>query len=255
MLPSDTLSIQLWTTRGNDPLDYQLSRLKTFGYNDVQPFHDQYDDPVLMRTLLDKHGLTARSGHFNLSMFDGDAHVVLDAARVLGMKLVVSPYLAENERPSDVAGWRELGKRMAAIKLRMSDHGLEFAWHNHQYEFKRLDDGSLPIEHLLGDEVAFEIDMGWLWLAGEDPAAWLKRFRGRVPAVHVKDFAPIGENLDEDGMVDICHGVMDWPRLWQAIIDAQVPLVVLEHDLPSSWERFAARSADAVRALAGISTA
>jgi len=64
MLPNDVLSIQLWSTRGATPLAEQLGYLKSCGYGDVQPYHDQCDNPAVIRALLDELMLTARSGNF-----------------------------------------------------------------------------------------------------------------------------------------------------------------------------------------------
>jgi sugar phosphate isomerase/epimerase len=40
--------------------------------------------------------------------------------------------------------------------------------------------------------VWLELDLGWVWWAGEDPVALLERFRGRTPLVHVKDLRARG---------------------------------------------------------------
>jgi len=41
-------SIQLWSTRGATPLTEQFAYLKDCGYGDVQPYHDQCDDPTVL---------------------------------------------------------------------------------------------------------------------------------------------------------------------------------------------------------------
>ncbi|MGO8658655.1 sugar phosphate isomerase/epimerase, partial [Rhizobium ruizarguesonis] len=74
-------------------------------------------------------------------------------------------------------------------------HGLKVAWHNHDFEFFALADGSRPIDHIFdggGDAVWFEIDCGWITRAGADPAAELKRFADRIIAIQMKDMAPKG---------------------------------------------------------------
>ena len=46
-----------------------------------------------------------------------------------------------------------------------------------------------------------------------DPIAELKRYAGRIEAVHVKDIAPAGQCVDEDGWADPGFGVLDWSTL------------------------------------------
>ena len=64
----------------------------------------------------------------------------------------------------------------------------------------------------------------------------------------MKDRAPEGENVDEDGWADVGYGVMDWTAI-AALTAAKVPRFVLEHDNPSDVERFARRSLATVKGL------
>ena len=66
-------------------------------------------------------------------------------------------------------------------------------------------------------------------------------------AVHIKDIAPEGEALDEDGWADIGQGTLDWAGLMAELHATPAGLFVLEHDNPSDDERFAHRSIAAVK--------
>ena len=70
----------------------------------------------------------------------------------------------------------------------------------------------------------------------------------RLGAVHVKDIAPAGTALEEDGWADVGHGTLDWARLLAMLADkAATTLYVLEHDNPADLARFAGRSIDWVK--------
>lgn len=243
------LSIQLWSTRGDDPLPEQLGLLATLGYTDVQPFHDQYEDVAYLKDCIAQAGMTSVSGHFRFGMFEGDAMPVISAARALDMKLVVAPWLDEDMRPTDKEGWKALHTRLKGFKERVEDAGLRFAWHNHDFEFARFADGSHGIEYLLDEDIDCAVDIAWVAVAGEDPAAWLRRYKGRIPAVHVKDMAPPGTAPEQMGFADVGSGVMDWPALWQVLNELHVPLRIAEHDQPVDWRRFARVSAETIKRL------
>ncbi len=253
--PFGPLSVQLWSTRGDDPLTVQLETLKELGYTDVQPFHDQYEDVPALKAAIDQCGMTSVSGHFRIDMFEGDARRVITAARALDMKLVVAPWLDPEDRPTDPDGWRGVHRRLQRMKATVEDAGLSFAWHNHDFEFVRMDNGSCGIEYLLDEDIDFAADLAWIVRGGEDPEAWLRRYAGRIPVIHVKDVAPAGTNEDQWGFADVGQGVMDWPGLWQVLDELDVPLRVAEHDLPVDWRRFARRSAEAIRGLQANSEA
>jgi len=227
----------------------QLSELAGMGYQDVQPYHDQYDDVSSLQASLDQVGLTSVSGHFSIGMFDGDARPVIKAARMLRMKLVVAPWLDPADRPTDADGWRGLHVRLQRMKSVVEDAGLAFAWHNHDFEFQLLPCGSYGIQYLLGEDIDFAADLAWIWVAGQDPALWLRRYAGRIPVIHVKDVAAPGRNLDQQGFADVGEGILDWGKLWSLANDLNIPLRVAEHDCPVDWRRFARISARTIQYL------
>src|SRR5690606_14762248 len=110
---TNDLSFQLWTSRNFPPLEEQLRTLKSIGYTDVQPYHDQYNDPQAFKATLDEIGLTAKTGHFDINMIRSDFDRTVAAAKALGMKLVVAPFLKPDQRPTDRAGWETFGAELA----------------------------------------------------------------------------------------------------------------------------------------------
>jgi sugar phosphate isomerase/epimerase len=131
-------------------------------------------------------------------------------------------------------------------------HGIRFGWHNHDFEFVALGDGGMPMEILLDNapEISWEADLAWIARAGRDPLDYVRRYANRLTSVHVKDIAPEGTNLDEDGWCDLGAGVMDWPALMQACRDQSSDLIyALEHDKPADPVRFANNSAIAFNTM------
>ncbi len=245
-----TLGVQLYTGRKFPPVDAQLATIARHGVQTVETFAPFYDDPEATKRMLDAHGLTAGSGHFALAMLEQEGDRAIAIARTLGVEIVVAPYLAPDERPATVDGWKAVGARLAAIGARLSAAGLRLAWHNHDFEFRPLEDGSLPIEHVLGERILWEADIAWAIRGGADPRRWIERYRGRVPLVHVKDIAPIGENADEGGWADVGAGIVPWGELWPLCIAAGAESMIAEHDNPSDFDRFVRVSADAMRRYA-----
>ena len=245
------LGMQLYSGRKFPPVASQLATIARNGFTHVEPFAPFYDDVEATKALLDAHGLSVFSGHFALSMLEDDTARAIGAAKRLGVEIVVAPYLAPDQRPDSRAGWLAMGARLSAVAAKLSAAGLRFAWHNHDFEFRPLEDGSSPIEHLLGDDLSWEADLAWIARGGADPRAWLARYRGRVTLVHVKDIAPPGANADEDGWADPGTGVLPWAELWPLCVEAGAEAMVAEHDNPNDFDRFARVSAAAMRAYAG----
>jgi sugar phosphate isomerase/epimerase len=245
------LSFQLYSSRKFPPLDEQLATLAALGYTNVEPFGGLYDDLDGLKAGLDRHGLKAVSGHFALDMLENDLDRAVAIANTLGISLVVCPWVHPDLRPTDTAGWKAFGERLARVAGNLKARGLDFAWHNHDFEFHALPDGSLPIQHVLADPaVKLELDVAWVVRAGVDPKPWLQGYAGRIAAVHVKDIAPAGEKVDEDGWADVGSGVVPWGELWGEAVAAGARVMVAEHDNPSDYVRFATASAAAMKTLA-----
>lgn len=238
---ADRLSFQLYSARKFPPLDAQLAVLASAGYRCVEPFGALYGDVEALAEGLARHGLAAPSGHFDLALLERDTEQAIGIARRLGIGLVVAPFLAVEQRPSEAAGWRELGVRLSRVRQRLAEAGLRLAWHNHDFELVELADGSVPLDLILDADPAllWEADVGWLARAGVDPAAWLDRHAGRIGAVHLKDLALKGGNAAEDGWADVGHGALDWNAIVVAARRAGADLFVVEHDNPANLARCA----------------
>jgi len=252
MALTDPLSFQLYSARNFPPLESQLAFVAAAGFTNVEPYGGLYGDPAAFAAQLKKAGLTARSGHFGLDQIENQFDAMVKAAQTLGIHTLIVPYVGGEDRGTTAASWQAFGDRLRKAATRLKAEGLRFAWHNHDFEFIPLADGSYPIEHLLGDDLLWEADIAWIIRAKADPAAWLERFAGRVKLVHVKDIAPAGEKTGEDGWADVGTGIVDWKTLWGQAVAAGAEIMVAEHDNPSDAVRFANTSAAAMKKLAGL---
>ena len=240
-------SYQLYSSRKFGPLPKTLRMIADLGLSEVEGFGGLYSptsDIGQLKGELEKAGLVMTSGHFGLDMVESEPDDVREIATALGVRSVYVPYLDAADRPGDRDGWRTFGARLAEAGKRLEDAGIGFGWHNHDFEFRALDDGSYPIESLLegGSALALEFDVAWAVRADEDPFAWIERLGDRISAAHVKDIALDGTCADEDGWSDVGHGTLDWTALLAALARAGCDHLVLEHDNPSDDRRFAERS-------------
>lgn len=245
------ISYQLYSARTAPDLAATLRMLAATGYTQVEGYGALYADAAKVQQLqaaLAQTGLKMPSGHFSLDMLENNPDRVCEIAAMLGAEKVFCPHVGPDDRASDAAGWRAFGARLEKAGKPLRDAGLVFGWHNHDFEFVALDDGSTPMEHILagGPDLEWEADIAWIIRGGGDPLDWIARHGDRITAVHVKDIAPEGECTDEDGWADVGHGTVDWPGLVAALKGKGVKLWVAEHDKPSDPERFAKRSFESI---------
>ncbi|MGL4415431.1 sugar phosphate isomerase/epimerase family protein [Roseinatronobacter monicus] len=248
------LSYQLYCSRNFPPLSDTLAMLADAGFKTVEGYGALFaglDDLGMLKAELDRYGLAMTSGHFALQMVQDDPDRVKMIARTLGIEAVFVPHLAAEDRPGDAAGWAEFGRTLAEAGKPLRDAGLDFGWHNHEFEFAAVNGAEQPLDLILeaDDTLSLEFDVAWAVRASEDPMHWIKRYGDRITAAHVKDIAPAGTATDEDGWADPGHGTMDWAGLYAALLHAGCKRFVLEHDNPKDHARFARRSFAFMKAL------
>ncbi|WP_337267360.1 sugar phosphate isomerase/epimerase family protein [Oryzifoliimicrobium ureilyticus] len=243
------LGFQLYSARNFLPFSEIFKKLSAAGYSEVEGYGGIYagmTDAELskFKADLDANGLSMPTGHFGLDLLEKEFEQALKIAKALGLEAIYCPHLMPDQRPSDAQGWKAFGKRLSEAGKRYRDAGYVFGWHNHDFEFKALEDGSTPQEQILagGPDLAWEADIAWVIRGGADPFAWIDRFGDRITAVHVKDIAAKGENLDEDGWADVGHGTVDWKALIAALKKTPVKHYVVEHDNPKDIDRLITRS-------------
>ncbi len=240
-------SYQLYSSRNFPPLAKTLEMLAQTGYRAVEGFGGLYADKAGLTDLhagLQACGLKMPSGHFGLAQVEDTPDCAITVAKTLGMEQVIVPWIHPDERPTTGKGWHDLGARLQKAGGPIRDAGLKFGWHNHDFEFVKTADGAIPQTALFegGPDLAWEMDVAWVVRGGADPLAWIDTHKSRLIAAHVKDIAPKGENLAEDGWADLGYGVVNWAAILPALRKIGVTNFVMEHDNPADHARFASRS-------------
>ena len=226
------IGLQLYTVRDLMAKDFEgtLKQVGAIGYREVE-FAGYFDHtPEQVRSALKAAHLSPISSHVDLGETDDDWQKTLDTARAIGFRWVVIPWIDEQDRT--MQGFRDIAHRFTHAAELARKSGLGFAYHNHDFEFKPIDN-KLPIDILLEESdpnlVKFEMDLYWFTKGGGDPLAYFKRWPGRFPLVHVKDMLP----GPEQKMADVGAGKIDWRTIFQHAGEAGIEHYFVEHDEPA----------------------
>jgi sugar phosphate isomerase/epimerase len=243
---AEDLSIQLYSLREYGDLEKQLRALAEIGFRCVELVGSHLEKAAETRAWLDAHGISAPTGHVSMADLRNRLDWVAAQAQTIGLVELYMPAVPMEERDQPADAWRAVGAELGRMAQKMDAHGLVLGYHNHNWELKPFADGTTPLQHLFdgaqGSPLTFEADLAWIVRGNADPLEWIKAHQARLTAVHVKDIAPEGQNLDEDGWCDIGAGTMDWPALWRTSVDLGAKWMVLEHDKPKDPIGFARAS-------------
>lgn len=225
------VGVQLYTVRDLMKADFEgtLAAVAKVGYKEVEFAGYFGRTPDQVRAALKAAGLSAPSAHVPLPAGNSEWSGTIETAADIGLKYLVIPSVPKEKRTT-LADWQQLAKRFNELGEATRKHGIRFAYHNHEYEFV-LTGNRIPYDVLLEetnrDLVEFELDIFWIRRGGQDPLAYLKKWKGRFPLVHVKDMTLDGE------MVDVGAGTLDWQAIYAARKEAGIKHWFVEHDEPA----------------------
>lgn len=201
--------IQLYTVNADlekDPAA-TLHKIAQIGYTEVETAGFGKLTAAQFRDLLKDAGLHAPSAHLMFGM--AETGKLLEDGKTLGVKYVVSSILPPHpfDAGSGMKGLLQVlnsmtaddFKRVAAraneIARQAKAVGLQYAYHNHNFEFRDVGEGKNGYDILLHETdpsiVKFEADTGWMRVGGVDPARYLARHPNRFVMLHIKDFKNI----------------------------------------------------------------
>ena len=228
----EKIGLQLYTVRKAMQTDVEgtLTRVAATGYKEVEFAGYFGKSPTDIKAMLDRLGLSAPAVHVG-SLAPEQWRASLDAANTIGHRYVVVPWIPAEERAT-LDGWKRVAERYNRAAADARAAGLQFAYHNHDFEFAPVE-GRIPYDVLLENTdpqlVQLEIDLYWITKGGQDPLAYFQRWPGRVPLVHVKDSAGPPDNK----MMDVGAGTIDWKRIFARREQAGIRHYFVEHDEPS----------------------
>jgi len=106
--------------------------------------------------------------------------------------------------------------------------GLKFGYHNHDYEFDKVD-GQILYDVLMDNTdpklVHMELDLGWVVASGNDPIAYFKKYKGRFPLWHLKDM-----DLQKKHSTEFGKGGLDIPKLFKHQKDSGLKYFFIEQE-------------------------
>lgn len=234
-MPRDKISVQLYTLRNQLAIDLEasLAELAEIGYTRVEHAGFVGRTAAQFRAALDAAGLRATSGHAGIPQpFDADAWKrTLDDAAIVGNKYIVHPYFGAgpNGPIRDAAVYRAFARDLNRAGELARRAGLSFGYHNHQNEFFRQSGTNVTgFDILTGDTdprlVHLEVDLFWAFRGASDPVDLIKKHRGRIKQVHVKD-------LNENGsFADPGAGLIDFGRIFERSREAGLVEYIVERD-------------------------
>ncbi|MEI7025023.1 sugar phosphate isomerase/epimerase family protein [Paenibacillus sp. y28] len=227
------IGLQLYTLRQETAQDFKatLAKVAALGYEGVEFAGYGGLNAGELKELLDELGLQAIGSHVSLKALREDLDGQIEYLKTIGGKVLICPYVAEEERRHE-ADWKALYAFLEQTGHTVRERGLAFAYHNHAFEFEAEVDGQFAFDamytYTTPAAVQVELDVCWVQYAGQDPLAYIRRYAGRLPLLHLKDYLPQAQaGLDT---VELGRGIVDLQAVAEAAVEAGVEWLIVEQD-------------------------
>ena len=197
-VPRGSISIQMWSVRDMFAADPEgtLRALYNIGYRQIElagipPGHTA----ASLRALLDEVGIRAYSGHdgWDVNNFNEASYrAQLERAVTLGQ---AQTGFAWFPGPYTEAFFGVVAGQLNRAATIASEYGLQFFYHNHDFEFTNRRADGRPVYTVLLEQtdrkrVKFQMDLMWINFGGGPWRELLTATPERFISFHVKDQSP-----------------------------------------------------------------
>ena len=196
------VGLQLYSVRDDMAKDFKgtLQKVKEMGYDGVEFAGLFGNTPEQVKAMCAEIGLNPISAHVPLADMLADVDKVIADYKAIGCKYIVVPYVTEERRPGGEL-FMQMIEEIRTIGTKAKEAGLVLLYHNHDFEFKKVENGEFGLDFLYSsvpaDLLQTELDECWVKYAGQDPVAYLQKYAGRAPVVHLKDYYVEGEQVGD----------------------------------------------------------
>lgn len=224
------VAIQVFSIREEAEKDFTktMTDVKEMGYDGVELAGLYGHTPEEIRDILKEIGLTPISAHVSYQEFSQDLEGTVEKYKTIGCRYLAIPYLTEEYRYG-TEKFEAFMRDIPTIAKECAKHGITLLYHNHDFEFAKTKDGSYVLDYMFEKtsdaELQTELDTCWIGVAGEDPVAYLEKYAGRSPLIHLKDYT-----MEPFCMQPLGKGLQDIPSILDEAVKAGSEWVIVEQD-------------------------
>jgi len=237
------IGIQLYTLRNQikDDVAGTLKAVADAGYKQGEMYGFPGTDEMVKAA--QDAGLALHSSHFEwdtaVNPSDegmSDFKKIVEKAKKIGLTHLVVPYLHDKDRAT-LDDYKRVAANLNKAAVVSKAAGIQLAYHNHAFEFKPMG-GPTGFDIFTKEftpEMQFEIDVFWVKAGGVDPVALIKKLKGRVSQLHLKDLKkglelPIYGGMPKEGFKELGNGMIPMEPIIEAAKEAGVAHCHVEQD-------------------------
>ena len=235
------IGAQLYTlhdfTKTLEDFEETLKKVAEIGFKYVQVSGTCEFEPEWLKEKLEKYGLECVLTHTAPAKLFEDAKKVCDEHNVFNCKYIGLGGMPRLWNFNEFTGDEVVDKfieEYLPIMETFKENGKYMMYHNHHYEFVKLENGNFMWDELVqripADLMGFTLDTYWIQYGGKNPVKEIKKLAGRLPCVHFKDYKVVRGGDPQVQFAPIGDGNLDWDEIISACEESGVKYALIEQD-------------------------
>ncbi|GHE91304.1 sugar phosphate isomerase/epimerase family protein [Thalassotalea profundi] len=201
-LKSPQISLQTFTIRHHmktpQKVEASYARLKNMGINAVELAYMKLTQPYInaVKKSCEQLEMKVATSQIKFDILQKDFDWVIDFHQQLNCNITSVSVLPLSVILGNKQNWLDFAKSLNELGARYQEKGINLLFHHHDFEFAHFvaEDGTsesglnLLMNQTDSDNVGLVIDTYWAQKGGCSPSELIKQMKGRVQAIHLRDY-------------------------------------------------------------------
>ena len=234
------IGAQLYTLRNFcktlEGFDESCRKVSEMGYKVIQLSGNGDFTAEEVKEVLDKYGLvcacTHRAPEKYLEHLDKEIafHKII-GCKVCGLGAMPEGTKCEFQENEGMELVEKFAKDFGPVCEKLAEHGLVFAYHNHGFEFVKIN-GKYLFEELFErmpyDNFKLILDVYWLASVGVNPAKFITKYKDKIACLHYKDLKVVKHKSQT--YAEVGQGNLEWDEIIAASKESSAEFALVEQD-------------------------
>ncbi len=189
-----------------------------------------------VKAVLDKYNLVCACTHRAPQNYLEHLEEEIEFHKTIGCKIcglgsMVEGIQSDSPEKDGIEIVERFAKNFGPVCEKLAEHGLVFAYHNHGFEFVKIN-GRYLFEELFDrmqyDNFKLILDVYWLSSVGVDPAKFIKKYKDKIACLHYKDLKVVKHKVQT--YAEVGQGNLDWDEIIEASKNSSTEFALVEQD-------------------------
>jgi len=215
--------VQAYTFRKHFPVSVEntLDKIQAMGITELESSGAKGMTNTEYKKLCNDRGISIPSAGCSYEQLEKNPQEVVDNAKALGAKYVMCAWIPHKGNEFTIEDVKKAVEVFNSAGKVLKENGLTFCYHDHGYEFRPYEGGTLfdyMVKNTNPAYVSFEMDVLWTLHGGANPEALLQKYGSRWKLMHVKDLKKgvVGDSSGHtpaENDVVLGTGQANWPAI------------------------------------------